>query len=190
MEQAMETRPGVPQNVRNGLVFYQPCSKRDPIHWEGSGVPQNRGNRPPTVETGVLLIGRGVAYRKTDETDLCWSATVETGVLFIGRGVAYRKTGLHEILFISTVDLLQPPWATVDLLQPSRAPVHPASTARYSTGYCSTTLHRLLFIQPSTPRGPVQPPLHGHPSTVYCSSSPPRGRPVDPALHGVLFIQP
>ena len=43
------------------------------------------------------------------------------------------------------------------------------------------TLHRLLFIQPSTKRGPVQPPLHGHPSTVYCSSSPPH--------HGVLFIQ-
>ena len=81
---------------------------------------------------------------------------------------------------------LQPPWATVDLLQPPRAPVHPASTARYSTGYCSTTpprapLHRLLFIQPSTPRGPVQPPLHGHPSTIYCSSNPPH--------HGVLFIQ-
>ena len=43
MEQTMETRPG---------------------------VPQNGGNRPPTVKTGVLLIGRGVAYRKTDETDL------------------------------------------------------------------------------------------------------------------------
>ena len=45
---------------------------------------------------------------------MCWSATVETGVLFIGRGVAYRKTGLHGILFISIVDPLQPPWATVD----------------------------------------------------------------------------
>ena len=52
------------------------------------------------------MIGRGVAYRKTEETDLCWSATVKMGVLFIGRGVAYRKTGLHGILFISTVDLL------------------------------------------------------------------------------------
>ena len=141
------------------------------------------------------MIGRGVAYRKSDEMDLCWSATVKMGVLFIERGVAYRKTGLHGILFISTVDLLQPPQATVDLLQPPRAPVHPASTVRYSTGYCSTTpprapLHHLLFIQPSTPRGPVQPPLHGHPSTIYCSSSPPRGRPIHPALHGVLFIQP
>ena len=113
-----------------------------------------------------------MAYRKTDETDLCWSATVETWVLFIGRGVAYRKTGLHGILFISTVNLLQPPRATVDLLQPPRAPVHPPSTARYSTSYYSTTpprapLHRLLFIQPSTPRGPVHPeatpPLIVHP---------------------------
>ena len=34
------------------------------------GVPHNRGNGPPTVETGVLLIGRGVAYYKTEETDL------------------------------------------------------------------------------------------------------------------------
>src|SRR3954466_2362425 len=42
-EQAMETRPS---------------------------IPQNGGNGPPTVETGVLLIGRGVAYRKTEETYL------------------------------------------------------------------------------------------------------------------------
>ena len=140
MEHAMEMRPGVPQNGGNGLVFDRLRSKWDPVHREGSGVPQNEGN------------------------GLCWSATVETGVLFIRRGVAYRKTGLHGILFISTVDLLQPP----------RAPVHPASTARYSTGSCSTTpprapLHRLLFIQPSTtPRGPVHPeatpPLTVHPS--------------------------
>ena len=132
------------------------------------------------------MIGRGVAYRKTEETDLCWSATVETGVLFIRRGVAYRKTRLHGISFISTIDLLQPPWATV----------HPPSTSSSLHGLLfiqpppratpSATvqppLHRLLFIQPSTPRGPVQPPLHGHPSTVYCSSSP-------PPHHGVLFIQ-
>ena len=52
------------------------------------------------------MIGRVVAYRKTDETDFCWSATVETGVLFIGRGVAYRQTGLHRILFISSSDCL------------------------------------------------------------------------------------
>ena len=55
-----------------------------PVDREQSGIPQNRGNGPPTVETGVLLIGRGVAYSKMEEMDLCWSATVETGVLFIG----------------------------------------------------------------------------------------------------------
>ena len=49
------------------------------------------------------MIEWGVAYRKTDETDLCWSTTVETGVLFIGRGLAYRKTGLHRILFIHSL---------------------------------------------------------------------------------------
>ena len=69
-EQAMETRPGGPQNGGNGLVFDWPHSKRDPVHREGSGIPQNGGNGPPTVEMGVLLIGRGVAYCKTNETDL------------------------------------------------------------------------------------------------------------------------
>ena len=88
MEQPMEMRPGVPQNGGNGLVFDRPRTKRDPVHREGSGVPQNGGNGPPTVETGVLLIGRGVASSRGDETDLCWSAADESGVLFIGRGVA------------------------------------------------------------------------------------------------------
>ena len=142
-EQPMETRPGVPQNGGNGLVFDRPRLKRDPVHREGSGVPQNGGNGPPMVETGVLLIGRGVAY---------------------------RKTGLHGILFISTIDPLQPP----------RATVHPQSTSSSLHGLLyiqpppratppatvQPPLHHLLFIQPSTPRGPVQPPLRGHPSTV------------------------
>ena len=141
---------------------------------------------------GVLLIGRGVAYRKTKVTDLCCCAMVETGVLFIGRGGAYHKTGLHGILFISTVDLLQPPRANVHppltssnlhlpllihgllFIQPPPRATPPATV--------QPPLHRLLFIQPSTPRGPVQPPLHGHPSTIYYSSSP-------PPHHGVLFIQ-
>ena len=69
-EQAMETRPGVPHNGGNGLVFDRPCSKRGPVDREGSGVQQNKEKGPPMVETGVLLIERGVAYRKTDETDL------------------------------------------------------------------------------------------------------------------------
>ena len=41
-----------------------------PVDREGCGVPQNGRNRPPTVETGVLLIGRGVVYRKTEEMNL------------------------------------------------------------------------------------------------------------------------
>ena len=45
-------------------------SERGPVDREGCGVSQNGGNGPPTVKTGVLLIGRGVEYRKTDETDL------------------------------------------------------------------------------------------------------------------------
>ena len=75
----------------------------------------------------------------------------------------------------------------------------PASTCDCaSMGSCSSNLHRallhrLLFNQPS-PRAPVQPPLHGllfiQPSTVYFSSCPPRGGPFHPAVHGVLFIQP
>ena len=47
MEQVMETRPGILQNGGNDLVFDRPRS-----------------------EKGVMLIGRGVAYRKTEETDL------------------------------------------------------------------------------------------------------------------------
>ena len=51
------------------------------------------------------MIGRGVAYRKTDETDLCWSAMVETGVLFIGR---VWRTGKQDSTGYcsSTVNLL------------------------------------------------------------------------------------
>ena len=120
-----------------------------PVDREGCGVPQNGGNGPPTVETGVL---------------------------FIGRGVAYRKTGLHGILFISTVDLLQPP----------RATVHPPSTS--SSLHLRLFIHGLLFIQPpprATPPATVQPAL----STGSCSTTPPWAT-VHPALHRLLFIQP
>ena len=122
------------------------------------------------------MIGRGVAYRKMKETDLCWSATVETGVLFIARGVAYRKTGLHGILFISTIDPLQPP----------RATVHPPPTS--SSLHLRLFIHGLLFIQPpprATPPATVQPAL----STGSCSTTPPRAT-VHPALHRLLFILP
>ena len=51
-KQPMETRPGIPQNGGSGLAFDQPRLKRDPVHREGSGVPQNGGNEPPTAKTG------------------------------------------------------------------------------------------------------------------------------------------
>ena len=147
-------------------------SKRGPVDREGCGVPQNRRNRLVLERYGrnggpVHREGCGVPQNGTPRD-----------TVHLHRRPPPASTGYCS----STVDLLQPPPVIVH----PRAPVHPASTARYSTGYCSTTpprapLQRLLFIQPSTPRGPVQPPLHGHPSTVYCSSSPPH--------HGVLFIQ-
>ena len=145
------------------------------------------------IRNGILFTGRGLAYCKTEETDLCWTsygrngvlleetdlcwcATVEMGVLFIGRGVAYRKTGLHGTLFISTVDPLPPP----------RATVHPPSTS--SSPHLRLFIHGLLFIQPpprATPPATVQPPL----STGSCSTTPPRAT-VHPPLHRLLFIQP
>ena len=71
----------------------------------------------------------------------------------------------------STVDLLQPPRATIH----PQPPVHPASTTRSSTGYCSTSpLHGVLF---------------NHPSMGYCSSSPAPST-VQPALHRLLFNLP
>ena len=51
-EQPMETRPGVPQNGGNVLVFDRPRLKRDPVYREESGVLQNRGNGPLTFGTG------------------------------------------------------------------------------------------------------------------------------------------
>ena len=57
-EHVMEMRPGIPRNGGNILVFDRPCSERGPVDREACGVPQNGGNGSPTVETGVLLIGR------------------------------------------------------------------------------------------------------------------------------------
>ena len=148
-------------------MFDWPRSKRDPVHRERSGVPQNGGNEPPTVEMGVLVIGRGVAYRKTDETDLCWSATVETG-RGVWRTAKRDSTGycssppatsssLHGLLFIHR----RPPLAsTCDC----------SSTGSYSSSLHRALLHRLLFNQPST---------------GYYSSSPPRG-PVHPSPTGSI----
>ena len=80
------------------------------------------------------------------------------------------------MLFISTVDPLQPPLATV----------HPPSTS--SSLHLRLFIHGLLFIQPpprATPPASVQPAL----STGSCSTTPPRAT-VHPALHLLLFILP
>ena len=126
------------------------------------------------------MIEMGVAYRKTEETDLLERYGRNGGPVHReGCGIPQNGTPRDTVHLhrrappastgycSSTIDLLQPPPATVH----PRAHVHPAST-----DYCSTRpLHGLLFIQPSTD---------------YYSTSPPRCRLLHPALHGVLFIQP
>ena len=107
-EQVMETRPGVPQNGGNGLVFDRPRSEQGPVDLDECGVPQNRTPRD-TVH-------------------------------------------LHR----------RPPPASMGYRRPPPA----------STGSCSSSLHRALLHRL----------LFNHPSTVYCSSSPPH--------HRVLFNHP
>ena len=95
-EQAMETRPGVPHNGGNGLVFDRPRSKQGPIDREGPGVPQNGGNRPPTIEMGVLSSGRAWRTAKQDSTGYCSSPPSTPsglhGLLFIHRRPPDRKS--------------------------------------------------------------------------------------------------
>ena len=164
----------------------------------------------------ILFIGRGLAYRKTEETDFCWTSYSRNGVLLIGRGVAYRKTEETDLCWSarskrgscssggvwrtakrdSTGYCQSPPSTSSSLhgvLFIHRRPPLASTYDCSSTGSCSSSLHcallhRLLLNQPS-PRVPVQPPLHGllfiQPSTVYCSTSPPQG-PVHPAPTGTI----
>ena len=136
-------------------MFDRPRSKWDPVHREGSSVPQNGRNGPPTVETGVLLIGRGVAYRKTDETDLLRSKRGSCSSGGVWRTAKRDSTGYCS----------SPPSTSSSL---HGLP----STSSSSMGSCSSSLHRALLHRL----------LFNHPSTVYCSSSPPH--------HGVLFNHP
>ena len=130
----------------------------------------------------------------------------------IGRGVAYRKMGETDLLRSKPGSCSSGGvWRTAKwdstgyCSSPSSTPsrrhgllfIHrrppPASTCDCSSSLHRALLHRLLFNQPS-PRAPVQPPLHGllfiQPATIYCSSSPPPST-VHSALHGVvLFILP
>src|SRR5918995_388979 len=158
----METRPGIPQNKGNGLVFDRPRSKRDPVHREGSGVPQNGGNRPPTIETGVLFIGKGLAYCKTDETDLLQS---KWGSCSSGRVWRTAKRTKRTC---------------VGALRSKRGSCSSGGvwhTAKWdSTGYCSSppstpsSLHGLLFIH----RRPPPASTYDYSSIGSYSSSPNR----------------
>ena len=58
-----------------------------------------------------------------------------------------------------------------------------------STGYCSSTVD-LLQPPPATvhPRAAVHPTSIARSSIGYCSTSPLHGGPVQPPLHGLLFI--
>src|SRR4051812_44531306 len=152
-EQAMETRPGIPQNGGNGLVFDQPHSKRDPVHREGSGVPQNGGNGPPTIETGVLLIG-GVwrTAKRTKRT--CVGALRSKRGSCLSRGV-WRTAKRDSAGYCSSPPLTSSSLQGLPFIQPPWAPIHPTST-----GSCSSSLHRALLHWL----------LFNHPSTVYCSS--------------------
>ena len=160
------------------------------------------------VKTGSCSSGGVWRTAKRRKHTCVGALTVETGSC---SSTVYCLAPASMGYYSSTVDLLQPPPATVH----PRAPVHPASTARSSTGYYSTSpLHGVLFNHPSTgycspspPPATVQPALRrllfNQPSTRSCSSNPPWG-PVHPPArsigycsssgnglyYGVLFIQP
>ena len=175
-EQQMETRPRVPQNGGNGLVFDRPRSKRDPVHREGTGVPQKEGNG---LVLDLLRLKRGPVDR-----DGC--GVPQNG----GNGLVLERYGRNGGPIHREGCGVPQNGTPRDTVHLHRRPP-PASTGSYSSSLHRALLHRLLFNHPSTiycssspPHhgGPVHPPLHGHPSTVYYSSSP-------PPHHGVLFIQ-
>ena len=148
-------------------------SKQGPIDREGCGVPQNGGNGPPTVETGVLLIGRGVAYCN-GRNGLVLERYGRNGGPVHREGCGVPQNGT--------------PRDTVHLHRqlPPQAIVHPPSTS--SSLHLRLFIHGLLFIQPpprATPLAIVQPVL----SMGSCSTTPPQAT-VHPPLHCLLFIQP
>src|SRR3954469_8922702 len=134
MEQAMETRPDVPYNKEIELLR----SKRGPVDREGSGIPQNGGNGPPTVETGVLLIGR------------VWPTAKRMKRTSYGRnrgpvhreGCGVPQNGTPR----DTVHLhRRPPPASTGYRRPP-----PAFTGSCSSSLHRALLHRLLFNYPFT----------------------------------------
>ena len=150
------------------------------------------------IRNGILLIGRGLAYHKMEETDLLRS---KRG-LVDRQGCGVPQNGGNRLVLERCgrngglvhregcgVPQNGTPRDIVHLhrRRPPRATVHPPSTS--SSLHMRLFIHGLLFIQPPPPAPPpatVQPAL----STGSCSTTPPRAT-VHPALHGVvLFIQP
>ena len=134
------------------------------------------------VRNGILFIGRGLAYRKTEETDLCWTSYGRNGVLLIlpqngGNRLVLERYGRNMGPVHREgcgVPQNMTPWDTVHLHR--RPP--PAST-----GYCSSTVD-LLQPPPATvhPRAPIHAASTARYSTGYCSTTPPPST-VHPALH-------
>ena len=156
---------------------------------------------------GILFIGRGLAYRKTEEMDFSWSkqgpvdqegsGVPQNGVngLVLER---YGRNGGPVHREGSGVPQNGTPLDTVHLHSrlPPRATVHPPSIA--STGSCSSTIDLLqpppATVHPrvpvhlastATPLATIQPAL----SMGSCSTTPPRAT-IHPALHRLLFNQP
>ena len=157
------------------------------------------------------MIGRDVAYRKTDKSDLCWSAFRSKRGSCSSGGVWHTAKRDYTGYYPSTVYCLAPAstgycLSTVDLLQPPPATVHPRRLPHASTSYCSSTgscsssLNRLLFNQPSTGscsstpnrlnRGPVHPAAMTSTTTGSCSSNPHRELFFEPQPHTSRLVQP
>ena len=175
-------------------MFNRIRSKQDPVHWVGSGVPQNGGKGHLLdllrSKRGSYSLGGVWHTAKRDSTRYCSSPPS-------------TSSSLHGLLLIHR----RPPLAsTCDC----------SSTGSCSSSLHCALLHRLLFNQPfprgscstTPPWATVHPALHRLlfillSTGLSCSSSPPRG-PVHPAptssidrgpVHleatlGVLFIQP
>ena len=173
----METRPGVPQNGGNGLVFDRLGSKWDLIHQEGFGVPQNGGNglvfeclrskQGPVDREGCGVPQNGGNRLVLERYGQNGGPVHREGCGVPQNGTPWDTIHLHR----------RPPPAstgycssTVDFLQPPPGTVHPPPT--------SSSLHQLLFIHPQL--------TTVHPASMgSCSSTPWLGC---GGLLGVLFI--
>ena len=165
------------------------------------------------VRNEILFIGRGLAYRKTEETDLCWTSYGRNTVMLIERGVAYRKTNKTDLCWSARVEtgvmFIGGVWRTAkrDSTRYCSSPPSTSSSLHgllfihrrpppASTGSCSSSLHRmllhrLLFNHPSTgtpPPSTVHPALHG--VVLFIQPSTPRGPVHSRQRHRSLFIQP